>query len=72
MSTLTPLFNYLGDKVPIGTVFVVCLLIYLVMEMRYIRRDLSNHITDTNQKIDRLSDRFDKLYHHLLKEKDKK
>ena len=54
MSNLAPLFNYLGDKVPIGTVAVLCLLVYLVIEMRYIKRDLSNHITDTNKKIDDL------------------
>ena len=33
---------------------------------------LTNHITDTNKKIDRLSERFDRLYEMLLKEKSQK
>ncbi len=44
-----------------------------------IKELLTNHITDTNKKIeensrkiDRLSDRFDRLYELLLKEKTKK
>ena len=33
---------------------------------------LTNHITETNKKIDKLSDRFDQLYEILLKEKNQK
>ena len=46
---------------------------------RQIQKDLSNHITETNKKIeqltnrfDKLSDRFDRLYELLLKDKQNK
>ena len=41
-------------------------------EIAPVKSALENHITDTNKKIDRLSDRFDRLYEMLLKDKDKK
>ena len=41
-------------------------------EITTIKSALTNHITDTNKKIDRLSDSFDRLYEMLLKDKDKK
>ena len=36
-----------------------------------IKELLDNHITDTNKKIDKLSDRFDRLYEILIKDKTK-
>ena len=48
----------------------------LQKDIRHIKRDLSNHITETNDKldkqtarIDKLSDRIDRLYELLLKSK---
>lgn len=37
-----------------------------------IEKLLTNHITDTNKKIEKLSERFDDLYKFLLEEKKKK
>ena len=37
-----------------------------------INNKLDNHITDTNKKIDKLSDRFNDLYQFLLEEKKRK
>lgn len=79
MNNLTPLFTYIGDQIPI---YAVILIVYLIFEMRYIRKELkhiqknlSNHITETNQKIDKLSTqvntRFDRLYEILLKDREK-
>ena len=44
----------------------------LKAEIAPIKSALENHITETNKKIDRLSDRLDRLYEMLLKDKDKK
>ena len=41
-------------------------------EITTIKSALTNHITDTNKKIENLTDRFDRLYEFLLKDKDKK
>ena len=38
-------------------------------QIQPINDKLDNHITDTNKKIDKLSDRFDRLYEMLLKDK---
>ena len=57
---------------------VLGILIYIVFKMNsmskdisHIQKDLGNHIGDTNKKIDRLSDRFDRLYEFLLKKTSK-
>ncbi len=38
-------------------------------DIRQINHKLDNHITDTNKKIEKLSDRFNRLYEILLKDK---
>ena len=40
--------------------------------LKSIKELLTNHISDTNKKIDRLNDRFDRLYELLFKEKEPK
>ena len=44
----------------------------LMAEIKPIKEALTNHITDTDKRIDRLTDRFDKLYELLLKDKEQK
>ncbi len=41
----------------------------MAKDISHIQKDLENHIGDTNKKIDRLSDRFDRLYEVLLNKK---
>ena len=41
-------------------------------EITTIKSALTNHITDTNKKIESLTNRFNRLYELLLKDKDKK
>ena len=50
-----------------------------ITELKSIEKQLNNHVTETDQKIDRieskidkLSDRFDRLCELLLKDKDRK
>ncbi len=76
MSTLKDLYK---DIWPVVTLLIIYTgLIFtgfnwmLSAKIDPINEKLDNHITDTNKKIDRLSERFDKLYHHLLKEKENK
>ena len=40
--------------------------------LKSIKDLLTNHISDTNKKIDQLNERFDRLYELLLQEKGKK
>ena len=75
METLATLFSSLDKKIPIAWILLI-LLIFVVIKINSIDHKLSNHITDTNKKIehltnrfDKLSDRFDRLYELLLKEK---
>ena len=63
---------FFDQSVPIGIVFIVVYLVRMGRDIKHIQKDLSNHITDTNQRISQLSDRFDRLYELLLKEKIKK
>ena len=78
METLASLFSSLDKKIPIAWILLI-FMILMFMEIRGMAKDishinkiLSNHITDTNQKIDRLTDRFDSLYELLLKDKEQK
>ena len=41
----------------------------MAKDISHIQKDLENHIGDTNKKIDRLSERFDRLYEVLLNKK---
>ena len=73
---LSAISTFFGNSVPIGIVFIIAHQVFLANEIKHIRKDLSNHITETNDKIDRLtnridklSDRFDKIYELLLKDK---
>ena len=76
---LATISAFFGDTVPIGVVFLIAHQIYLANETKHIRKDLSNHITDTNKKIeqlsyhiDKLSDRFDRLYELLIQDRKQK
>ncbi len=54
MNTILAILNTFNSAVPIWAVMMFVILIYIMLDIRYIRRDLSNHITDTNKKIDDL------------------
>ena len=51
---LSAISTFFGNSVPIGIVFIIAHQVYLANEIKHIRKDLSNHITDTNKKIDHL------------------
>ena len=51
---LSTISSFFGKSVPIGVVFLIAHQVYLANEIKHIRKDLSNHITDTNKKIDDL------------------
>ena len=42
------------QAVPIGIVVIIIYMAIMSRDMRHIRKDLDNHITDTNKKIDKL------------------
>ena len=85
METLATLFSSLDKKIPIAWILLI-IMIFMFIEIRgmakdidHINKTLTNHITDTNKKIDRISDRIDKqndqfnrLYELLLREKQNK
>ena len=71
---LSAIAGFFEQSVPIGVVVLIVYVVKLDQNMKHIRELLSNHITDTNKKIDdthkkidQLSDRFDRLYELLLK-----
>ena len=73
------ILNLFGNSVPLGIVFLIAHQVYIANEIKHIRKDLTNHVTDTNKKIDqltdrfdRLNDRFDRLYEIILKDKEQK
>ena len=82
METLTTLFSSLDKKIPIAWILLI-IMIFMFIEIKgmgkdisHIEKTLTNHITDTNKKIDRLTDRidkqgeqFNKLYELLLRDK---
>lgn len=76
METFISGLKVFGKSVPLGTVVILGFLVYQSQLIRYqgqqikqINHKLDNHITETNKKIDRLSDRFDRLYEVLIKDK---
>ena len=81
METLSSLFVSLDKKIPIAWIVLIFLVLLFIetrgirKELEHVNKTLNNHITDTNKRIDRLSDRLDKqseqfarLYELLLKE----
>ena len=44
------------QAVPIGIVAIIIYMAIISRDMKHIRKDLDNHITDTNKKIDKLED----------------
>ena len=83
MQTTGSLFQVLNQSLPIDLILLV-LFVYMLFKMNGMSKDimridqkLDNHITDTNKKIETLSgrinklaDRFDRLYELLLKDKE--
>ena len=63
---------FFDQSVPIGIVFIVVYLVRMGRDIKHIQKDLSNHITDTNQRISQLSERLDRLYEWLIQDKAKK
>ncbi len=75
MQTIGSLFQVLNQGLPIDLI-VLALLIYMLFKMNgmskdisQISKDLGNHITDTNRRIENLTHRFDRLYEILIKDK---
>ena len=67
--------EYLEKLWPVGIFFVAYTsLIFTIFhwmlkdQITPVKELLSNHISDTNKKIDKLSDRFDKLYDFLMQQ----
>ena len=50
----TTITSFFGQAVPLFVVGLVVHQVYMANEIKHIRKDLSNHITDTNKKIDNL------------------
>ncbi len=59
MNTLLAILTTFNSAVPIWAVAMLVILIFIVIDMRYIRRDLSNHITETNKKIEKLDKKIE-------------
>ena len=84
MQTTGSLFQVLNQSLPLDLI-ILGLLIYMLFKINILSKDimridqkLDNHITDTNKKIetlsgriDKLADRFDRLYEILIKDKKK-
>ena len=75
MESLVSLFSSLDQETPLSWL-VFLLLIFIAVkqtlmskDVSNIQRNLDNHISDTNKKIDQLSSRFDNLYNILLEKK---
>ncbi len=54
MTEIIAILNTLNSSVPIGTVIVIVLLVFMANEMRHIRKDLSNHISEVKSDIKEL------------------
>ena len=46
--------NFFDQTVSLETVAVLIVLVYIVYDIKHIKEQLGNHITDTNKKIDKL------------------
>ena len=66
MNEVIAIVSAFNSAIPIWGVIALIMLAYMLNDMRYIRRDLSNHITDTTKKIDILNTHFDKQDDRLL------
>ena len=79
MEILTKISAFFDGSIPFGVVAIIVYLALMSRDIKQIQKDLRNHITETNKKIehltnrfDKISDRFDRLYEILLKEKQNK
>ena len=68
---LADILAFFEQSIPIGIVFLIAHQVYFSNEIKHIRKDLSNHITDTNKKVDHLTNdmnnRFNKVDSRLDK-----
>ena len=69
MLSFLSVLEFLGFKAENTALFLVLILFYIVFkhkfellnkDINHIKETLSNHITDTNKKIDQLNNKFDK------------
>ena len=51
---LATISSFFSQSVPLFVVGLIAHQVYIANEIKHIRKDLSNHITDTNKKIDHL------------------
>ena len=82
MQTIGDFFGFLDQSMPVSLLFLVLFIFIfkkfhgvdlklnsMSKDISQIVKDLGNHITDTNKKIDNQTARFDDLYKLLLKDK---
>ncbi len=62
MNTAT--INLFGQSIPLEY-FILLVLVYLVVEIKYIRRDLNNHVTGTEKKIEKLESAIKEVFKEL-------
>ena len=72
---LPNLLSFLDKEMPINLLLII-FMVYLFFGFRgmskdisYIQKSLDNHISDTNKKIEKLGDQFNRLYEILLSKK---
>ena len=81
MEILTKISAFFDSSVPFGVMAIIVYLALMSRDIKQIQKDLSNHITDTNKKIDNLrqdmkeglnkqSDRIDKQSDRIDKQGD--
>ena len=63
--SLTDILAFFEQSVPIGIVFLIAHQVYFSNEIKHIRKDLSNHITDTNKKVDHLTNDMNNRFNDM-------
>ncbi len=53
--SLSDISAFFDQSIPIGIVFIIIYLVKMGQKINYVEKHLNNHITDTNKKIDHLT-----------------
>ncbi len=69
--SLADISAFFDQSIPIGIVFIIIYLVKMGQKINYVEKHLNNHITDTNKKIDHLTNDMNNRFNDMNNRLDK-
>ena len=65
--SLSDVASFFDQSVPIGVVFLIVYMVKIGQSVKYIEKNLDNHVKDTDKKIDSLREEVKEIKELLIK-----